>query len=100
MRSECSIIALIRLLRIPPIIATLSSSFLVLSTAISYGRGIRIKPPALLAEFATARVLGIPVAALFAVLVSMGLALVLRRTVFGRSVLAIGQNPRAAWLAG
>ena len=36
---------LIRLLRIPPIIATLSSSFLILSTAISYGRGIRIKPP-------------------------------------------------------
>ena len=32
---------LIRLLRIPPIIATLSSSFLILSTAISYARGIR-----------------------------------------------------------
>ena len=34
---------LIRLLRIPPIIATLSSSFLILSTAISYGRGLRIR---------------------------------------------------------
>ena len=43
---------LIRLLRIPPIIATLSSSFLVLSTAISYGRGIRIKPPLPLDSFA------------------------------------------------
>lgn len=92
--------SLIRLLRIPPIIATLSSSFLVLSTAISYGRGIRIKPPVPLAEFATSRVFGIPLAALFAVLVSLALALVLRRTVYGRSVLAIGQNPRAAWLAG
>ena len=51
---------LIRLLRIPPIIATLSSSFLILSTAISYGRGIRIKPPEPLAEFATARLLGVP----------------------------------------
>ena len=58
---------LIRLLRIPPIIATLSSSFLVLSTAISYGRGIRIKPPEPLAEFATMQLFGIPIMA-FAVL--------------------------------
>src|SRR4051794_29816406 len=35
---------LIRALRIPPIIATLSSSFIVLSIDISYGRGLQIKP--------------------------------------------------------
>jgi ribose transport system permease protein len=92
--------ALIRLLRIPPIIATLSSSFLVLSTAISYGRGIRIKPPPVLAEFATARLFGIPLAAIFVLLLSLLLALVLKRTVYGRSLLAVGQNMRAAWLAG
>ncbi len=92
--------ALIRLLRIPPIIATLSSSFLVLSTAISYGRGIRIKPPIPLDEFATARVAGVPLAAIFAVALSIAIAIILKRTVFGRSILAIGQNDRAAWLAG
>jgi ribose transport system permease protein len=92
--------ALIRLLRIPPIIATLSSSFLVLSTAISYGRGIRIKPPAPLADFATARIAGIPIVTLFVILVSIALAVILKRSVYGRSVLAVGQNPRAAWLAG
>ncbi|MBI3673643.1 MAG: ABC transporter permease [Rhizobiales bacterium] len=92
--------ALIRLLRMPPIIATLSSSFLILSTAISYGRGIRIKPPPMLDDFATFRLTGIPVATLFVLAVSFVMALVLRRTVYGRSVLAIGQNPRAAWLAG
>lgn len=92
--------ALIRVLRIPPIIATLSSSFLVLSTAISYGRGIRIKPPAPLAEFATARIAGVPVMALLVLLISLAFAVALKRTVYGRSVLAIGQNPRAAWLAG
>jgi ribose transport system permease protein len=91
---------LIRLLRIPPIIATLSSSFLVLSTAISYGRGIRIKPPPPLADFATMRVAGIPVAAVFVLLLSIIIAIVLKRTIYGRSVLAIGQNMRAAWLAG
>jgi len=91
---------LIRLLRIPPIIATLSSSFLVLSTAISYGRGIRIKPPPPLAELATMRVMGIPVAAILVLLLSLVIALVIRRTLYGRSVLAVGQNMRAAWLAG
>jgi ribose transport system permease protein len=91
---------LIRLLRIPPIIATLSSSFLVLSTAISYGRGIRIKPPVELDQFATARLAGIPVAAIFALALSIAIAVMLRRTILGRSILAIGQNDRAAWLAG
>ena len=91
---------LIRLLKIPPIIATLSSSFLILSTAISYGRGIRIKPPLPLSDFATARVLGVPLAAILVLCMSAALALVLKRTVYGRSVLAIGQNTRAAWLAG
>jgi ribose transport system permease protein len=91
---------LIRVLRIPPIIATLSSSFLILSTAISYGRGIRIKPPPSLAEFATLRVAGIPVVAILVLLMSAALILVLKRTIYGRAVLAVGQNPRAAWLAG
>lgn len=91
---------LIRLLRIPPIIATLSSSFLILSTAISYGRGIRIKPPPMLADFATTRLFGVPLLAIFVLLLSVGMALLLKRTLYGRTVLAIGQNPRAARLAG
>lgn len=91
---------LIRLLRIPPIIATLSSSFLILSTAISYGRGIRIKPPPMLADFATTRILGVPLLAIFVLLLSIGIALLIKRTLYGRTVLAIGQNPRAARLAG
>ena len=91
---------LIRLLRIPPIIATLSSSFLVLSTAISYGRGIRIKPPEPLAQFAEAQFLGIPIMAFAVLALSIIVALLLSRTVYGRSVLAVGQNSRAAWLAG
>ena len=91
---------LIRILRIPPIIATLSSSFLVLSTAISYGRGIRIKPPEPLAQFAEAQVMGIPIMAFAVLAISVAMALVLSRTVYGRSVLAVGQNSRAAWLAG
>lgn len=91
---------LIRVLRIPPIIATLSSSFLILSTAIAYGRGLKIKPPPLLSEFTTAQVLGIPVLAIFVILFAIVMGVVLNRTLYGRSVLAIGQNMRAARLAG
>lgn len=91
---------LIRVLRIPPIIATLSSSFLILSTAIAYGRGLKIKPPPVLAEFTTAQVLGIPVLAIVFAVFAFAMAVVLNRTIYGRSVLAIGQNMRAARLAG
>lgn len=90
---------LIRLLRIPPIIATLAASFIVLSTAISYGRGIRIKPPPGLDAFATTRIIGVPLAAILVLALSIALAIVLKRTVYGRSLLATGQNDRAAWLA-
>lgn len=91
---------LIRLLRIPPIIATLSASFLVQSTAIAYGRGLRIKPPPALADFTTAEMGGIPILALCGVVFTAVMGIVLARTVYGRSVLAVGQNMRAAWLAG
>lgn len=91
---------LIRILRIPPIIATLSSSFLVLSTAISYGRGLKIKPPQLLADFTTVQVMHVPVLAIFVVALAIVMAIVLNRTIYGRSVSAIGQNMRAAALAG
>lgn len=91
---------LIRLLRIPPIIATMSSSFLIQSVAIGYGRGLRIHPPDLLADFATGRIWGIPYMALALVLLTVVLGLVVTRSVYGRSLSAIGQNPRAAALAG
>jgi len=91
---------LIRLLRIPPIIATLSSSFVFLSAAISYSRGLRIKPPPLLADFTTWIVAGVPVLAVAGMLLTIVMSVVLHRTVFGRTVTAIGQNPRAARLAG
>jgi ribose transport system permease protein len=45
--------ALIKALRIPPIIATLSTSFIIQSTAIWTNRGLRIKPPDGLADFST-----------------------------------------------
>ena len=92
--------ALIRLLRIPPIIATLSSSFIILSIDISYGRGLQIKPPPAFADFTNIQVLGVPILAVAGVLFAIAAGIGLQRLIYGRSVLAIGQNMRAAWLAG
>src|SRR5215475_7876962 len=91
---------LIWLLRIPPIIATLSASFIIQSIGISYGRGLQIKPPPGFARFTTAQLAGIPWLAIGTAIFTVGIGILLHRTIYGRSVLAIGQNPRAAWLAG
>ena len=93
-------VALIRLLRIPPIIATLSSGLVVLSTAITFGRGLKVKPPPAFAAFTATRLLGVPLLAILAILIMAGAALLLQRTVAGRTLSAIGQNPRAATFAG
>jgi ribose transport system permease protein len=87
-------------LRIPPIIATLSASFIIQSVDISYGRGLQIKPPPAFADFANIQIFGIPILAIGTVLFTIVMGIVLHRMVYGRSVLAIGQNIRAAWLAG
>ena len=92
---------LIRLLRIPPLIATLSSRFVIRSVGISYGRGLQIKPPPAFADLVLARIGGIfSVLAVLVLLLSILAGVVLTRTVYGRSVLAVGQNIRAARLAG
>lgn len=91
---------LILLLRIPPIIATLSASFLYQSTAIWSNRGLRVKPPEMLGDFAVAKVAGVPILTCLALVLTLGMAFLLHRTRFGLSVLAIGQNLKAADLAG
>ena len=91
---------LIWLLRIPPIIATLSASFIIHSVDIAYGRGLQIKPPPGFADFTNIQFFGVPLLALLVAMFATVAGVVLSRTVYGRSVLAIGQNTRAARLAG
>jgi ribose transport system permease protein len=93
-------VVLIRGLDIPPMIATLAAGFVMQSMAIAYSRGSTAKPAPLLLDIALARVLGVPVIALLFLVVAALVGLTLARSVFGRSVLAIGQNTRAAYLAG
>jgi ribose transport system permease protein len=86
--------------RLPPLIATLAWSFVFQSLAMDLGGEATIKPPPLLAGFAVARVAGVQVLAVAVLLVTLAVAVTLGRTVFGRSLLAVGQNEKAAALAG
>lgn len=92
--------ALIKALRIPPIIATLSMSFIVQSAAIWTNRGLRIKPPQALADFTTSTSFGVPNMALVALLISTVAWVLLHRTPYGRWIMAIGQSLPAARMAG
>jgi ribose transport system permease protein len=92
--------ALIKILRIPPIIATLSMSFIVQSTAIWANRGLRIKPPEFLADFTTSTLFGIPNIAIVAFILTAFAWLLLERSIYGRWISAIGQSMLAARMAG
>jgi ribose transport system permease protein len=91
---------LIKALRIPPIIATLSMSFIVQSVAIWSNRGLRIKPPETLANFATSGLFGVPNVALVALILSVMAWVLLEKSIYGRWISAIGQSTYAARLAG
>lgn len=92
--------ALIKALRIPPIIATLAMSFVIQSFAIATNRGLRIKPPETIADFTISLTLGIPNVALVAFAISIAAWVLLNRTVYGRWISAIGQSLPAARMAG
>ena len=92
--------ALIKALRIPPIIATLAMSFIIQSAAIATNRGLRIKPPTILADFSTGYTLGIPNIASIALIISLLAWVLLMRTTYGRWIAAIGQSLPAARMAG
>jgi ribose transport system permease protein len=88
-------------LRIPAIIATLATGY-VLATATLFanraGTGFSMSPT--LRTLATERIAGIPIVLVIAIAAVIAAAFVLRRTVYGRMLSAVGQNERAAELAG
>jgi ribose transport system permease protein len=91
---------LIMAFRIPPMVATLASGLVLESFTFVYSRISVAKPAPLLAAFTTDSVVGIPYVSLAAVVASALLVYVLRRSIFGRSLFACGQNQVAAWLSG
>lgn len=92
---------LIVVLNIPSIVATLAVGYIVDSASLVYANGFSSgQPSPLLQHFVKANFLGVP----WIVIVTVGFALVLgtvlQKTAFGRRLLAMGQNEKAAQLAG
>jgi ribose transport system permease protein len=81
-------------------VATLASGLVLESLTFVYSRISVAKPAPLLAEFTTGQFFGLPYVTLAALLASAALVYILRRSIFGRSLFACGQNTTAAWLSG
>ncbi|MBS7543858.1 ABC transporter permease [Ancylobacter oerskovii] len=87
--------------RIPAIIATLATGYILATGTLIANRwaaGFGMSP--LLKTLAAGRIGGFPVMLLVALLAVVLVGLLLRRTVYGRAISAVGQNERAAALAG
>lgn len=93
--------ALVVIARIPAIIATLATGYVLATATLLANRaipGFAIAPT--LRSVATERVGGMPIMVMLAV-VTVGLAtLLFNRTAYGRTLSAVGQNLRAARLSG
>jgi ribose transport system permease protein len=93
--------ALVLLARIPAIIATLATGYVLATASLLANRaipGFTIAPT--LRAIATARVVGVPIMAVVAVVVMIAASFVLNHTAYGRTLSAVGQNALAARLAG
>jgi ribose transport system permease protein len=88
-------------LRIPPIITTLAVGYILTTGTLLFNRGFRtyaISP--LLVSLVSTRIADIPALLILALVLSFLAYLLLHRTVYGRSLAAMGQNSGAAYLAG
>ena len=93
--------ALVVRLRVPAIIATLATGYVLATATLLSNRsihGFAVSPA--LKVVAAGRIFGAPIMLLACVGVIMLLEFVLRRTVYGRTLSAVGQNRVAARLAG
>ncbi|MBS7539129.1 ABC transporter permease [Ancylobacter lacus] len=92
---------LVVVFRIPAIIATLATGYVLATGTVIANRfaaGFTVSP--LLKLVAAGRVGGFPVILLVALVAVAAMGLLLQRSVYGRQLSAVGQNERAAALAG
>jgi ribose transport system permease protein len=89
-------------LRVPSMIFTLGMNAVLRGLMVMHTGGFAPQTQAteLMTRLATSHVLGLPTALLVWALLSVGMVLLLRRTVFGRYVYAIGNREAAAYLSG
>ncbi len=93
--------ALVVLLRIPAIIATLATGYMLATLTLLVNRQVKSAGTAdLLALMAAGRVGGVPVAAIIGLAVALLAGFILMRLAYGQQIGAIGQSWDAAGLAG
>lgn len=93
--------ALVVIFRIQAIIATLATSYILATgyvVANRYIPGFEIAPS--LHVVSTERIASVPIIVIIALLATAAVAWLLNRTAYGRTLSAVGQNIRAARLAG
>jgi len=91
----------ILILRIPAIIATLATGYVVTTLCLLENRSLSANTAAPVLRFvASGEIAGIPAIALVVIALSVGIAFLYGGTGFGRMLLATGQNRSAAALAG
>jgi galactofuranose transport system permease protein len=92
---------IIAYLEVNPLIATLGMQLAIRGVAESLTSGNQIQiTDGTLGHVATGRVLGIPLMAVVFVVLGLAAAALIRYTVFGRRLVAVGGNRRASFIAG
>jgi ribose transport system permease protein len=93
---------LVAIVKLNALIVTLAVGAIVSGATLWYRDSLAAESrvPAGLAEWGDARLLGLNVSVWVAVAIVAVLTVVLRKTVIGRHFIAVGANPRAAWIAG
>jgi ribose transport system permease protein len=92
---------LVILVRIPAIIATLATGYILATGTLIANRwaaGFSVSP--MLKTLTAGRIEGVPVMLIIALAAVAAASFLLNRTVYGRALSAVGQNRRAAELAG
>ena len=92
-------VGLIQGIGIPPIVATLATGLILDSVILSVGASSAVTPRGL-SSFSIGRSLNVPNVAWVALGMTIAAAVVLHKTIFGRTVVAIGQNRKAAVRSG
>lgn len=90
-------------LRVPSLIWTLAVNGVLLGISAFFGGGSAVasQPSALVLQLGAGRLFGlVPNAALVWFVASIAVAFLLRRTVWGRYLYAVGASEKAAWLSG
>lgn len=91
----------VTVLRLPPLVMTLATLSIIQGVLLVYNGGKPVSGKSPFLEFwAKEKIMGVPAAAWVTIGITIACVVLLHFTPFGRSIYAIGNNPRAAFISG